>query len=77
MSNQNNYISGYGTRTSSGLPLEKLRVQSSTFANYIEGTIGIVFFIFLVFILIQIMTLILMAYARYVLCNLYHLAGFL
>ena len=67
MSNQNNYISGYGgSRTSSGLPLEKLRVQSSTFANYIEGTIGIVFFIFLVFILIQIMTLVLMGYARYV-----------
>ena len=56
------YLGGYGT--SSGLPVEKLRVQSSTFANYVSGTIGIVFFIFLVFLILQMMTLLLMGYAK-------------
>merc|ERR1712018_104271 len=64
MSSRDSYICGYGS-TSSGLPLEKLREQSSTFENYVSGTVGVVFFIFLVFILIQIMTLILMGYSRY------------
>ena len=56
--------SGTGYASSSGLPLEKLREQSSTFANYVTGTVGIVFLIFAVFIILQIMTLLLMAYAR-------------
>ncbi len=55
------FIGGYG---SSGLPTEKLRVQSSTFLNYVSGTVGIVCFIFLVFILLQIMTSLLMMYVR-------------
>lgn len=53
-----------GFATSSGLPIEKLRVQTSTFKDYVSGTVGIVFFIFLVFLLLQIMTLILMGLAR-------------
>jgi hypothetical protein len=64
-SNNNNnerYQGGYAT--SSGLPIEKLRVQTSTFENYVTGTVGIVFFMFLVFVLLQIMTLMLMGYAR-------------
>lgn len=56
------YSGGYAS--SSGLPQEKLRVQSSTFANYVSGTVGIVFFMFLVFVLLQIMTFVLMVYAR-------------
>jgi len=54
-----------GFATSSGLPIEKLRVQTSTFKDYVSGTVGIVFFIFLVFLLLQIMTLVLMGLARY------------
>merc|ERR1712004_152001 len=57
------YSGGYAT--SSGLPQEKLRVQTSTFKDYVSGTVGIVFLIFLVFLLLQIMTLVLMALARY------------
>merc|ERR1712008_250692 len=56
------YSGGYAS--SSGLPTEELRVQSSTFSNYIAGTIGIVFFMFLVFVLLQIMTFIMMMFAR-------------
>ena len=56
------YSGGYAT--SSGLPIEDLRVQTSTFKDYVSGTVGIVFFIFLVFILLQIMTLSLMGLAR-------------
>merc|ERR1712241_196589 len=56
------YYGGYSA--SSGLPPEELRVQSSTFANYIAGTVGIVFFMFLVFVLLQIMTFIMMMFAR-------------
>ena len=63
MSNGDRYIGGYGSN-SGGLPIEKLREQYSTFENYVSGTVGVVFFIFLVFILIQIMTLILMGYSR-------------
>ena len=58
------YYGGYASRGSSGLPSETLRVQSSTFANYVSGTVGIVFFIFLVFVLLQIMTFIMMMFAR-------------
>merc|ERR1712088_907697 len=58
------YIGGYASRGSSGLPSETLRVQSSTFANYVSGTVGIVFFMFLVFVLLQIMTFIMMMFAR-------------
>jgi len=57
------YSGGYAT--SSGLPQEKLRVQTSTFKDYVSGTVGIVFLIFLVFLLLQIMTLVLMGIARY------------
>ena len=60
--NNDRYYGGYAA--SSGLPTEELRVQSSTFANYIAGTIGIVFFMFLVFVLLQIMTFIMMMFAR-------------
>ena len=61
-----NYYGGYASkgRGSSGLPSENLRVQSSTFANYVSGTVGIVFFIFLVFVLLQIMAFIMMMFAR-------------
>ena len=62
MSSNNRYLGGYAS--SSGLPQEKLRVQSSTFENYVDGTIAIVMFIFLVFVLLQIMTFLLMLYAR-------------
>ncbi len=57
------YRGGYAS--SSGLPLEKLRVATSTFENYVTGTVGVVFLIFLVFILLSLMTMILMGYARY------------
>ena len=60
--NGDKYYGGYSA--SSGLPPEELRVQSSTFANYIAGTVGIVFFMFLVFVLLQIMTFIMMMFAR-------------
>ena len=56
------YRGGYAT--SSGLPLEKLRVATSTFDNYVSGTVGVVFIIFLVFVLLSIMTLVMMGYAR-------------
>ena len=58
----NRYVGGYAS--SSGLPEEKLRVQTSTFKDYVAGTVGIVFFLFLVFLLIQVMTFLLMMHAK-------------
>lgn len=58
-----NYRGGYAS--SSGLPLEELRVATSTFENYVSGTVVLVFMLFFVFILLSIMTLTLMGYARY------------
>ena len=46
---------------------DELREASSTFANYISGTIYLTFLIFLSFMLLSIMTLILMGYSRYAL----------
>jgi hypothetical protein len=57
------YRGGYSTSTGSFIT-EELRIASSTFANYISGTIYLTFLIFLSFMLISIMTLVLMGYAR-------------
>ena len=46
---------------------DELREASSTFANYISGTIYLTFLIFLSFMLVSIMTHIIMGYARLVL----------
>ena len=59
-----NYRGGYSTSGGSFIT-EELREASSTFANYISGTIYLTFLIFFSFMLLSIMTLILMGYARY------------
>lgn len=56
---------GRGGYTTGLLPsLEDLKNASSTFENYISGTILIVFCVFFTFLFISAMTLILMGYAR-------------
>jgi len=60
-----NYRGGYSTSGGSFIT-DELREASSTFANYISGTIYLTFLIFLAFMLLSIMTLTLMGYARLV-----------
>ena len=64
-----NYRGGYST--SGGTTSDELREASSTFANYISGTIYLTFLIFIAFMLLSIMTLILMGYARLPLVSAY------
>jgi hypothetical protein len=58
------YRGGYSTSGGSFIT-EELREASSTFANYISGTIYLTFLIFFSFMLLSAMTLILMGYARF------------
>ena len=59
------YRGGYSTSGGSFIT-DELREASSTFANYISGTIYLTFLIFLAFMLLSLMTLTLMGYARLV-----------
>lgn len=61
---QDHYRGGYST-SGGTLSTEELRIASSTFANYISGTILLVFLIFVSFMIVSSVTLILMGYARY------------
>lgn len=56
------YRGGYA---SSGFNPDEVRVQSSTFENYVGGTVLLVFVIFFVFLFISMATFMLMCYARY------------
>ena len=57
-----NYRGGYAT---SSFDPDDLRVQTSTFQNYVSGTVLLVFLIFFVFLFLSGMTFMLMCYARY------------
>ena len=56
------YRGGYGS--SSSFNPDELRVATSTFDNYISGTVLLVFLIFFVFLFIAALTIFLMCYAR-------------
>ena len=58
------YRGGYGSSSSSLNP-DELRVATSTFDNYISGTVLLVFLIFFVFLFVSGITVFLMCYARY------------
>jgi len=58
-----NYRGGYAT--SSSFDPDDLRVQTSTFQNYVGGTVLIVFLIFFTFLFLSGLTFMLMCYARY------------
>ena len=56
------YRGGYGS--SSSFNPDELRVATSTFDNYISGTVLLVFLIFFVFLFISGIAVFLMCYAR-------------
>jgi len=58
-----NYRGGYAT--SSSFDPDDLRVATSTFQNYVGGTVLIVFLIFFTFLFLSGLTFMLMCYARY------------
>ncbi len=60
-----NYRGGYAT--SSSFDPDELRVATSTFENYVSGTVLLVFLVFFVFLFLSGMTFMLMCYARCVL----------
>jgi hypothetical protein len=59
-----NYRGGYAT--SGSFDHDDLRVATSTFQNYVGGTVLLVFLVFFVFIILSGITFLLMSYARYV-----------
>ena len=58
------YRGGYASSSNKGVP-DALRVATSTFENYIGGTVIIVFSIFAVLLALSVLVFMLMCYARY------------
>ncbi len=56
------YRGGYSSGPS--LKPDELRVATSTFENYIEGTVALVFMVFACFLFLTLLTFMLMCYAR-------------
>ena len=59
------YRGGYATSGgSNSFDSDEVRVATSTFENYVSGTVMLVFLVFFTFLILSMLTMFLMCYAR-------------